>query len=309
MGADLRCLPSPLGDYLHAAFHSPPEVVTGQEVTIRGGELTLRVSTSPLLDDNGVSIGSVMLLEDITAQIALTTERHRRERLDMLTQLVGSIAHEVKTPLQAITTYAELASLPQPDEGITDFWTNTVVPEIHRLNELVNKMVQMVQQPEPNFELVRLESLVEEAISHVDSSDQVQQPGYDLDIDEPLPRVVADPAPTREALSYLLRHLRGENGSLVHVGVTQDETELGDSVCVTMQRLSRGDDTVPEAIFDPLYALQQADADLGPAISRKIIDNQGGKVEAEAEDGHLEFRVIFPVTVLGAIPQQREKTI
>ena len=305
-GADLRCLPSPLGDYLYGAIHSPDKAVVGEEVTIQGGQLTLRVSTSPLLDDNGIAIGSVMLLEDITAQIVLATERHRRERLDMLTQIVGHLAHEVKTPLQAIKTYSELMGRPQPDEELTDFWRNTVAPEIARLNELTNQLVQMVQQPEPNFELVRLESLVEEAISHIDGPSQAQEPVYKLEIDEPLPRVVADPAPTQEALSYLLRYLRGTDGSSVHVRITQDETELGDSVCVGMQRSTPSNDVHPEELFDPFYALQQTDAALGPAISRKIVENQGGKVEAQAENGHLEFRVVFPVTVLGAVRRHRK---
>lgn len=306
-GADLRCLPSPLGDYLYAAFRSPDETVAGQEVAIRGGKLTVRVSTSSLLDDEGVAVGSVMLLEDMTAEIALATERYRRERLDMLTQIVGRIAHEVKTPLTPIITYAELASRGQDDEDLADFWNDTVTPQIARLDELINKLVNMVQQPEPNFELVRPETLVEEAIGQLRASEHPQELELDLEIDRPVPQIIADPTATREALLYLLHYLRGPEGAPIGVRVTQDGTELGQSVCVSMQRLTPSSTNVPaEELFDPLRALEETGADLGPAASRIIIDNQGGRVAAKSENGQLEFQVIFPATVLDILRSTRK---
>jgi len=45
-GADLRCLPSPLGDHLHAAFTSPGAAIQGKKVEIPSLGLYLRVSTS-----------------------------------------------------------------------------------------------------------------------------------------------------------------------------------------------------------------------------------------------------------------------
>jgi len=307
VGADLRCLPSPLGDYLYAAFRSPEEAVTAQEAAIRGGELTVRVSTSSLMDEEGVAVGSVMLLEDMTAEIALATERHRRERLDMLRQIVGRIAHEVKTPLTAIKTYAELAGRGQSDGDLAEFWANTVTPEISRLDELINKLVNMVQQSEPNFELIAPETLVKQAIDQLRDGKQLPEPELDLDIDQPLPQIIADPDSTPEALAYLLRYLCGPEGAPVGVRVTQDETELGHSVCVSMERLTPSGNHIPaEELLDPLYALEGTDTDLGPATSRVIINNQGGRVVARSKNGRLELRAIFPVTALDALRSMRK---
>ena len=308
IGADLRCLPAPLGDYLYAAFKSPADVVTDEEITMPGGQIILRVSTSPLADDSGTTLGSVMLLDDISAEVTLATERQRRERSDTLKQLIGRIAHEVKTPLQAIKTYAELVGRQHVEDELSAFWVDTVTPQIDRLDELVNQLVQVVQQPEPHFELVCLETVAQQAVDEVASHDQPEAGVLDLEIDKPVPRVVADPAATRQAIVYLLQYLRGKEGAPLYVSISQDGGEVG-GVCVTMQRLTRGgNDIDPEQLFDPFYALQEADGDLGPAVSRQIIDNQGGKILVKYDNEHLEFQLVFPATALDNVRPSEKVT-
>ena len=62
----------------------------------------------------------------------------------------------------------------------------------------------------------------------------------------------------------------------------------------------------PEHVFDPLYAMQHPEADLGPVISQKIITNQQGRVEAHHEDGHVTMKVIFPAASAIGAPQDSE---
>jgi len=52
----------------------------------------------------------------------------------------------------------------------------------------------------------------------------------------------------------------------------------------------------PEHVFDPLFAMQHPEADLGPVISQKIITNQRGQVEALEDEGRVTMRVVFPAS-------------
>lgn len=301
-GQDLRTLPSPLGDYLYAALLSPADAASGQEVSIRGGAVTLRVSTSHLADEQDQPLGSVLLLEDMTGQIALLTERHRRERLDMLTQVVGSLAHEVRTPLTAVKTYAELAAARDADEDLRDFWQQTVTPQIDRLDALITQLVELVQQPEPDFELVRLDEILHEVLTQLGPQEEREAP-VEVQVIRPLPRVIADPAQTRQALGYLLHYLRGEDASPLQVSLRGESTKSGETVVVAMQRLKRNTrEVAPDSLFDPLQALRDAKGGLGPAISRMIIENQGGALQAGLEQGRLGFRLYFPAPTLTPIP-------
>ncbi len=293
-GSDLRALPSPLGDMLFAALRAPERASPGEEVAIRGGEVVLRVTTAALLDDRGEPLGSVLMLDDITAEKQLARERSRIERLDVLNRIVGRIAHEVKNPLTAVKTYAELISGRGSDQRLAQFWSQTVLPEIDHLDELLKNLLRMVEQPEPHVEPARLEDLIEQALSVVPIAEEVKRQAFDLQFEKDLPTVLVDPAPTRDALSYLMSYLAGSRPFPVEVDVTRDADDPS-LVLVTMVRRSRMNGVFdPDTVFDPLYAMQNPESDLGPVISQKIITNQNGWVQALSDDGRVTMRVALP---------------
>ena len=303
-GADLRCLPSPLGDYLYAALKSPQGATSSDEVTIRGGEVALRVSTSSLLDDEGSVLGGVLLLDDITSEMELAEERSRRERLDVLTQIVGRIAHEVKNPLTAVKTYAELIGDRGPDEDLSKFWSRTVLPEIDHLDELLKNLLRMVEQPEPNFERAQPSELITGAVQRLGLPEDVRDQVFELDMPEGLPLIMVDPSATMDAFSYLLGYVAGDRPYPVRVQASSASVDGRNGLEITMTRISNQNGSFePEHVFDPLYAMQHPEADLGPVISQKIITNQQGRVEAHHEDGHVTMTVLFPAaSAVGARP-------
>jgi PAS domain S-box-containing protein len=293
-GADLRALPSPLGDMLYAGLKEPGGQPVSEEVTIRGGQKTLRVSTSSVRGEQGETLGSVLMLDDITAERELARERSRRERLDVLTKIVGRIAHEVKNPLTAVKTYAELMSGRRGDERLAKFWSETVLPEIDRLDEMLKNLLRMVEQPDPHVESARVEDLVEQALEVLPMAEEVKRQAFDLQFAEDLPSVLVDPSPTRDAIRYLLSYLAGSRPDPVQVQVEgRDEGDPGVAVKMTRRTRSNGGFD-PDTIFDPLAAMQNPEIDLGPVISQKIITNQHGQVEAWRDEGRVTMRIVLP---------------
>ncbi|MBD3293280.1 MAG: PAS domain S-box protein [Armatimonadia bacterium] len=293
-GADLRALPSPLGDMLYAGLKSPGGQSVSEEVTIRGGQKTLRVSTSAVRGEQGEVLGSVLMLDDITALKELARERSRRERLDVLTKIVGRIAHEVKNPLTAVKTYAELMSGRRGDDRLTKFWSETVLPEIDRLDEMLKNLLRMVEQPDPHVESARVEDLIEQALEVLPMAEEVKRQAFDLQFADDLPPVLVDPPPTRDAISYLLSYLAGSRPDPVQVEV-EGRNEGNPGVTVKMTRRTRSNGIFdPDTVFDPLAAMQNPESDLGPVISQKIITNQHGQVEAWRDEGRVTMRVVLP---------------
>lgn len=293
-GADLRALPSPLGDMLYAALHSSDAGANGEEVTIRGGSKTLRVTTSPLTDADGTRVGSVLMLDDITAEQELARERSRRERLDVATKIVGRIAHEVKNPLTAVKTYAELMSSGRGHERLAEFWSDTVLPQIDRLDEMLKNLLRMVEQPPPSPEATQVRTLVSEAVDVLPMEEQIKRQSFDLQFADDLPPVLVDPRPTRDALSYLMRYLAGPDPKPVQVNVERSAHNPSQVEIALRRRNVPNGKIDRETLFDPLAAMQDPDTDLGPVISQKIIANQRGQVDALVEDGWFTMRVMLP---------------
>ncbi len=293
-GADLRALPSPLGDMLYGALNTQNgDAITG-DVEIRGGQTMLRVSTSRIRDEAGATLGSVLMLDDITAERELASERSRRERLDVLARIVGRIAHEVKNPLTAIKTYAELMTGRRGGEQLERFWSETVLPEIDRLDDMLKNLLRMVELPEPHVESARVEDLIAGALDVLPMAEEVKRQAFDLQFAEGLPSVLVDPASTRDAISYLLSYLAGSRPYAVQVEVERGSEEA-EGVAVKMSRRTRENGKFdPETVFDPLTAMQNPESDLGPVISQKIISNQRGQVDAWQEEGRVMMRVTLP---------------
>jgi nitrogen-specific signal transduction histidine kinase len=298
-GADLRALPSPLGDYLYAAFRSPEGAVTAENIELLNRQLHVRVTTSTLLDQQNEPLGSVLLLEDITGPIELAAEASRQDTINVLTRIIGRIAHEVRTPLTAIKTYAQLMDTPADDsDDLVRFWRETVSPELDRLDQLITEQVRLVEQPQPEFQLVNIEQLVRQALAALgdDSDGHLNVPL--LKVVPPVPQVVADPGPARDAISYLLRYLRDHADTPVAVVLDQVNKGPLPDVRLRMRTSVNGKTFDPQTILDPLAVLQTEEGDLGPAIGRQLVDKMGGRVEARNGDGYFEFRVLFPVNVV-----------
>ncbi|HCA47832.1 MAG TPA: hypothetical protein DEP45_10910, partial [Armatimonadetes bacterium] len=302
--ADLRALPSPLGDMLYAALRSEADGLTSGEVEIRGGQSALRVSTTRVCDESGQTLGSVLMLDDVTAERELLRERSRRERLDVLTRIVGRIAHEVKNPLTAVKTYAELMTGRREDAQLARFWSETVLPEIDRLDHMLKNLLRMVEQPEPHVEPARIEDLVAGALDVLPMAEEVKRQAFDLQFAKDLPPVLVDPTPTRDAISYLLGYLAGSRPHPVHVEVLASDPE-DSGVMVRMSRRTRENGKFdPETVFDPLTAMQSLESDLGPVISQKIITNQQGQVDAWHEEGRMMMSVTLPRSEAQVAPRQ-----
>ena len=293
-GADLRALPSPLGDMLFAALSSEDAEVIGREVSISGGMIDLRVSASTVRDPDGRALGSVLMLDDITAERELAQERSRSERLDVAAKIVGRIAHEVKNPLTAVKTYAELMSGGRGGDRLAHFWSETVLPEIDRLDDMLKNLLRMVEQSPPSLKSAHVEDIVQAAVDSLPVADEIKHQMLHLHFSEDLPSVMVDPVLTRDALSYLLEYLAGEAPHPVEVQVSQNGGDPR-TVRVKMTRLTGNIGNFdPDTVFDPLHAMQNLECPLGPVVSQKIIDNQHGWIEASKEAGRVSMSVVLP---------------
>jgi nitrogen-specific signal transduction histidine kinase len=294
---DLRALPSPLGDFLYSCL-TYGEERTREEVVVLGGQATLRVSARRLLGADGSLIGSMLLLEDVTAEKALAEERRRAERSDVIGQVVARFAHEIKNPLATIHTFAELLPTRVDDPEFQAFWSEHVRTDVNRLNDLVGKMVSLAEQPLSRREMVGVGDLVQMAVRRVESLDPAAEGKITTGVHGDIPSVQVDASVMSAALSHLLRFALGERHGPVRVEAHLQEGPKGEQP-VSIQIRSRrpamtGAD--PGSLLDPTYVMEHPDIDLGPSASQRLVESQGGALEAFHDGDEMVFRVsLIPV--------------
>ena len=94
----------------------------GERIPVRfrrldGGFLGSMVAGSPITAENGVYVGSILNVSDVTGKLAMDAQVIQNQRLEAIGQFAGGIAHDFNNLLTSIHGYAELArsSLPHDD--------------------------------------------------------------------------------------------------------------------------------------------------------------------------------------------------
>ena len=136
----MRYLPSPLGVLLYESLVMGREI-TKEEIELAKSRTPLEINTFQLFDPAGKVLGSVIIFDDISDKKQLEAERRQADQLDVLNKFVSQLAHEIKNPMVAIQTFAELLKDKYDDSSFREYFTYTVHQEIKRLNELVEQLI------------------------------------------------------------------------------------------------------------------------------------------------------------------------
>ncbi len=297
VGKDLRHLPSPLGDLLYGAL-ATGQACDKEEIELARGRVPLEVSTYQLVNGERV-LGSVMIFDDISARKKLEQEKCRADQLDVLNRFVGQLAHEVKNPMVAIQTFSELLPEKYHDSSFRDFFTQTVRQEVKRLNELVEQLIAFSTPLTYKYTVAEVHELLDMGLSLLREQGKGAKTTVDTSYFGERLHIRADKTLLARAFSYLLNYFQSmEVEGTLHVQTAYDQALFGCggvSIGFWDSKTKVGSEEV-KRVFDPLCARQDSYISLKLPVSRKIIEDHGGRVEAVlTKDKRLKFEVCLPI--------------
>ena len=300
VGRDLRMLPSPLGDMLYETMtsgRSRPRT----ELQLALGGRWLEVSTYPIMGDGAGPLGAALVFEDLTAQKALAAEKRQADQLQLLTRVVARIADEVKNPLVSIHTFVELIDERFEDQDFRKEFGTVVRRDIRRVVHVFEKLVGLVSDRELHYSTVDVAEVIEDVAVTLHTGDGGDGPVLNVDVQQDTaPHCVnVDTPELRKALTYLvgyLAHNSEPKPCRVSIGVARG----GEGESASTVRVLIGSPTakVPaptlERLFDPVHMVQESLIDVGPAVSQRIIEAQGGRLRVRQTRHDFSFLVTLP---------------
>lgn len=219
-------------------------------------------------------------------------------RLTTMGEMASSLAHELNQPLTAITNYS-MGAVAMVKAGHTDM--NTLLPALEkaaaqaqRAGKIISRIRDFVKRSEPRRLPIRIETVIENAISLAEIHARKRQIEIDCKIPEDLPDVLADPILIEQVLLNLLKNgLEAMDTSTVgkldlHVSKHEDQIE----VAVTDHGHGLTD---PERLFEPFFSTKSEGLGMGLNICRTIIESHHGRLwAANNPDGGTIFRFTLP---------------
>src|SRR5215510_623920 len=265
-----------------------------------------KLSGDPYFSDDidfMLTLGSqaAIAIENLQLHRQMEEERLRAERLGVIGTLASGIAHEIKNPLVAIRTFAELLPERFRDEEFHGEFSKVVVRGVGRIDGLVARLRELATQPaQQQLGLVDLRIPIQETLTLLRG--QLEQKHI----------LVSTEYGTGQQI------LRGDHGLLkqlfLNLGMNAiDAMEIGGElrICLrTVQTLGTGtivaevtnsgdwitDDVIGQ-IFEPFFTTKPNGSGLGLAICRNIADAHRARISARnsMEPKGVSFTVEFPV--------------
>jgi signal transduction histidine kinase len=235
------------------------------------------------------------------------SERRRAERLVSFEALARGLAHEIKNPLVAIRTFAELLPDHADDEEFRDSFAKIVIQEIGRIDELVARLRGFPGSPAPRFQAVDIHQLIRETLTLLRGEIERARIRVSTICRHPCPPILGDPA----QLTQLLLNILMNAVEAVEAGgqITIRLSSLVEGGRLVLEISDNGPGVSPELlprIFEPFVTTKSAGSGLGLAICRGIADAHRAVLRADNNpsgrglDIVLEFAVLESARIEGA---------
>jgi two-component system sensor kinase FixL len=274
-----------------------------------GSEFPVEIMVTPIrVGEELLTLASVT---DVTERKRMEHESavHRDElahlsRVALLSELSGSLAHELNQPLTAILSNAQAAlrfmaqSPPNLDE--VKKILSLIVDSDKRAGEVIRRLGAMLRKEPANHQLLDLDEVIRDVLRIVRSDLLNRNTRTALDLDGHLPTVMGDHVQLQQVLMNLLM-----NGCDAMKDVPVDRRVLvvstrqlsGNAVRVSVQDCGHGIPTGElERVFEPFVTTKQAGLGLGLAVCSTIIRSHQGRLIAEnLPSGGASFSFELPI--------------
>lgn len=292
------------------------ERVTGEEqFTDAAGKCHwLQTIKRPLAEQGGTASQVLCVSTDITARkhSELEVERQRNElahlsRVTMLSELSGSLAHELNQPLTAILSNAQaaqrfLARGTDNLDEIRDILTD-IVSDDKRAGEVIRRLRGLLKKDEAQFLPIDLNEAVQDVHKLLRSDLLNRNVSIGMELSADLPLVSADRVLLQQVLLNLMMNgCEAMNGSGTHRReIVVRTAALADEVRISVA--DRGTGIPPaklETIFESFYTTKDHGMGLGLSVCRSIVTSHRGRLWAENNpEGGASLHVALPLDAEG----------
>lgn len=258
-----------------SATSSRETIFRQEELAVHDRLLTLFISCSKLTDEEGRSIGHVMVLEDLTQLL-------KAQRMAAWQEVARRIAHEIKNPLTPIKLSAQrlqkhFGEKVSGEEEVFFDCTNMIIQQVEEMKSLVNEFSKFARlaeiKPTPND----LNEIVGEAILLYQEANKNVVFQVRRDKDVPIFRFDRDQI-KRVLINVLDNAVAANDGKGRIVVLTKLMPTLNAAL---LEVADDGCGIPPEyrsRLFEPYFSTKKKGTGLGLAIVNRIVQDHNGYI-------------------------------
>jgi two-component system sensor histidine kinase VicK len=241
-------------------------------------------SGAAFYDEEGILEGYLVTGKDLSEIYQLKNEiqeskkQHQKEKMIMLGQLTGRIAHDIKNPLNVINMAIEMLSS-HPELKLSDKSVQEKIEilskNISRINSQVNIVLDHIREKPIKHEKILLRNCISESLKQIIVPENVK-----INIEKSNLVTYGDLFQIGIACANILNNsiqsFEGKSGE-ISVKFSEDENYVLIEISDSGPGIS---EEVLPIIFEPLITTKQEGTGLGLVSCKNIVENHGGQVKA-----------------------------
>jgi signal transduction histidine kinase len=269
------------------------------------GKLTHIIMLGEKLSGDMFTTEDINLLRTVASQsaVAIKNARHyadqmTSEKLMSMGMMSATFAHEIRNPLTSVKMFTQMMPDKFDDPAFRELCSKTVKEEIEKIDTLIDDLLDFSDQRKSSVrDEVDVSVVIDETIDYVGRKLMLSE--HNIDIQKMYNgdsiRVRGDGNKLRRAfLNVIYNGCQAmeesgtmevnihRNGRHVHIGIS----DTGPGI---------PDDRIDE-IFSPFVSYKDSGFGLGLAISKRIIDNHGGKIGIQSTSSEgTTFTITLPI--------------
>ena len=227
------------------------------------------------------------LVEERTRELREAQERLvRQEKLAVLGQLAGGVGHELRNPLGAIKNAAYFLNMVLEDpDAETREMLEVLDKEVDTAEKIISSLLDFARTRPPDPAKVDLNDVIQEALSRTPPARRATRRGGASTRRGPAPH----PGRSRSALPGLWQHhsQRHPGHDAPTVAASRQDGDGKPRVGDRLRHRHGGgiSEENLNKIFEPLFTTKARGIGLGLAISKNLVEANGGRIEVSSKEG------------------------
>jgi len=249
-----------------------------------GKKLILGLSASLLRDDNENTIGYTVIFQDLTEIRNLEEKLQSSERMALLGQLAGGLAHELRNPLSAISGAIEILSTEAQQSDISYRLSRVATREIERLNLIVEDFLLLTSPVKvTNSKLVDLGQILKDTINSFKSTVKREDIVIEIYVEKGV-LLEADSYRLKQVFWNLLDNSMDSmpSGGKIEIKCSVEKGKVNLSFSDEGEGIKEEDIS---RVFDPFFTTKEIGTGLGLAIVQKVVEGYNGDISIYSSVG------------------------
>ena len=294
---------SRLAAFLRATLESR-ENLPAQQWVDTNTRRSLSVETRRLVDKK-TPLGAVAVLHDLTAEDNLRQKEDLVDRAAFWTDLAASMSHEIRNPLVAIKTFAQLLPERFDDPDFRKDFNEIVVQEIDRLDKIITQINNFAHPSELVMKPVDVRASVKKAIELARTRVKKNGVAIDTTLPNDLPKVLGDETALTEAFAHLVANAAEATSGRTKPRITLAAKQIlegkhASGVIVTVKDNGKGISAdLKEKVFSPFCTTKARGMGLGLPIVKRTIFDHNGRVDIDSNPHGTSVSVMLPASPNG----------